>query len=163
MAEHKSKLYKKIESLTWNVYKENFGSNITIFNIFNNSNLIEKIEKLILNYKKELKQVITSNEKNINNWIKKYKNDNFKNELERFIKYEYWGRCEYEVIITDFPTSIEREEFERITKEYTKDYKYRMCINLSNGIKVDIYQQVMLNFNVFVNYVWNSVVPEVKI
>ena len=51
--------------------------------------------------------------------------------------FDYYAfKCEYEVVITSFPYHI-------------KDN------NLTVGRKIDIYQQVMLNFKPFINYLWS--------
>lgn len=57
--------------------------------------------------------------------------EEFAKELRNELLYTYWCKSEYEVIIS--PWSIHQNECD---------------------IKVDIYSQVMLNWEIFVNYVW---------
>lgn len=58
----------------------------------------------------------------------------FLDELRRMLMYRFWAKCEWEVIISDWPPS-NREELK---------------------IKVDVYQQVMNNWHVFSEYVWEN-------
>lgn len=75
---------------------------------------------------------------------KRYKNkeqqtiENFKSELKNQLMYRFWSRCEWEVIITAWPP----------------DDKV--------SIKVDVYEQIMNNFDVFCDYVWKNTVGRVK-
>ena len=115
--------------LTWNAYIEDRNSNtIKVFNIFNSFRFISDIIKA-------------------NN---RYKNDfEFLQEVRSSLMYAFWSKSEYEVIITSWPPYIEKEEFERLTKE---DIKYRTWLNLSMGEKIDIYNQVMINWEAFKLY-----------
>jgi hypothetical protein len=115
--------------LTWNAYIEDRNSNtIKVFNIFNSFRFISDVIKA-------------------NN---KYKNDfEFLQEVRSSLMYAFWSKSEYEVIITSWPPYIEKEEFERLTKE---DIKYRTWVNLSMGEKIDIYNQVMINWEAFKLY-----------
>lgn len=75
---------------------------------------------------------------------KRYKNkeqqtfENFKSELKNQLMYRFWSRCEWEVIITAWPP----------------DDKV--------SIKVDVYGQIMNNFDVFCDYVWKNTIGRVK-
>ena len=57
----------------------------------------------------------------------------FKDRLKQVLMYYFWAKCEYEVVISSFPPD-----------ENSKDEK------------VDIYSQVMLNFDIFYNYLYNN-------
>ena len=59
--------------------------------------------------------------------------DVFAAEVERWLKYYYWAKCEWEIILSSWPND------ERTKKE-----------------KIDVYDQVMLNFDVFIDYLWNN-------
>ena len=66
--------------------------------------------------------------------LKKFKNkEDFAKQLRSDLFYYFGSKCEYEVIIAPWVGG-------RDTKE----------------IKIDIYNQVMLNWDVFLDYVWNS-------
>lgn len=118
--------------LEWNVFLHDFNSNkIIIFNVFNHDRFLNDLYKL----KKETD-------------FKK-----FSEEVRKNVMYYYWSKCEYETIITSFPSYISKEELNRIKNE---DVKYRTCVNLECEIKVDVYDQVMLNWDKFINYLWNN-------
>lgn len=57
----------------------------------------------------------------------------FSEKVKGSLRYYFWSRCEYEIVLTGWPCP-----------EYTKDRK------------IDIYQQVMLNYTPFINFIWNS-------
>lgn len=57
--------------------------------------------------------------------------EGFAEEIRRSLMYYYWSRAEYEVLICDL-----------------------MKRDFSTEKKVDIYQQVMLNWEAFVGYCW---------
>ena len=58
--------------------------------------------------------------------------DDFKEKLRRSFQYWFWCRCEFEVLVCGWSPSH---------KDVEK--------------KIDIYEQVMLNWDVFVDYVFN--------
>ena len=67
---------------------------------------------------------------------KKYKNnfELFSERVNIYLRYYFWSKCECEIILSNWPPS---DSFE---KE-----------------KIDIYDQVMLNWNVFIKYVWDNI------
>lgn len=121
--------YQPNNELTWNTYIEDWNANaIKVFNIFTSFCFING--------------VIEANNK--------YKNDfEFLKKVRSSLMYAFWSKAEYEVIITSWPPHIEKEEFERLTKE---DIKYRTWVNLSIGEKIDVYNQVMINWEAFKLY-----------
>lgn len=56
----------------------------------------------------------------------------FADRLKKNLMYYFWSKCEHEIIVSSWP--------------YTD----------KSAIKVDVYQQVMLNFDIFVDYVWKQ-------
>lgn len=64
--------------------------------------------------------------------IKKHKNEYFTLEtlIRRELQYYFWSKCEMEVIISDWPTSGKIDR------------------------KVDIYEQVYMNWDIFYAYFW---------
>lgn len=127
--------------MKWNVFMENFNlGKIEIFNIFNSARFYEGVKKLV---KKNLQK------------------DEFSKELKSELMYSFWGKCEYEIIIADYPTFITVKELERLNEERKNDdeknkKRYRYGVNLDVEKKVDIYEQVMLNWSVFLEYVWEN-------
>ena len=67
--------------------------------------------------------------------LKKNKDDKeaFASDLKRSLMYYYWSKCEYEIILTSWP---EMKGF--------------------HDEKVDVYDQIMLNWDVFLDYVWTN-------
>lgn len=51
--------------------------------------------------------------------------------LERKLMYYFWAKCEYEVVLTPW-------------------------VDNADGVKIDVYEQVMMNFNRFVDYLWQQ-------
>ena len=56
--------------------------------------------------------------------------EKLKTEIKSWAMYCFWSKCEYEIILTSFPEK--------------KDFKEK---------KVDVYQQLMLNWDSFVEYI----------
>lgn len=66
--------------------------------------------------------------------IKKYKTiEDFSKELKRICMYYFWSKCEYEIIITCWP------KWDKFKEE-----------------KIDVYSQLNLNWDKFVNYIWDN-------
>lgn len=66
--------------------------------------------------------------------LKKYKSiEDFAAQVKSWAMYCFWSKCEYEVIISHWPPS-----------DRYKD------------AKIDVFDQLMLNFPLFVEYIWNS-------
>lgn len=118
--------------MIWNVYRHDFNRRtIEIFNVFDHGSFREDVEKLLKN--------------------KKLTKEEFEEKLKRLTKYCYWSKCEHEVVITSWCPYISKEELDRLNKE---DIKYRTSVNLTVGKKIDIYDQLNLNWNSFVEYVY---------
>lgn len=66
---------------------------------------------------------------------KKYEDDKdkFLEEIKSSLMYCFWSKCEYEVILTGWP---KRTDF--------------------NEEKIDAYDQVMLNWPIFSEYIWEN-------
>lgn len=86
----------------------------------------------------------------------------FAEEVERVLMYHYWSRSEWEIILTDWPTHIKPDELDRLNKElnsYKKQYGYApycLTVNLTTEEKIDVYDQVKLNWTIFIDYLWNN-------
>ena len=67
--------------------------------------------------------------------VKKNKNDKeaFEKQLLKDLMYYYWSKCEWEIVIEHFPPSSRTE-----------------------ARKVDVFNQISLNWNIFINYVWDN-------
>lgn len=127
-------------NLTYYVYVENINKRkIEKYNVLNDG-IIEEILKRTKGFDKKA----------------------FAEEVEHIIMYHYWSRSEWEVILTDWPTHISPEELARLNNEvdkYEKEYgrePYSICVNLKTEEKIDVYDQVMTNWNIFIDYVWEN-------
>ena len=88
--------------------------------------------------------------------------EDFAEQLRRTLQYYFWSKSEYEVVVTSWPPYIDCEELAKLNAEYEEHnqkwgrYPYKLNVRLDVREKIDIYDQVMLNFAVFVEYVWNQ-------
>lgn len=120
-----------MEKLEWNVYKKDFNKpEIEVFNIFNHSRFYEDLCKC--------------NKENY---------EEFKKEVKSRLMYYFWSRSEYEVVITSFPPYIDKKEIENLTKT---NNKIHVAVNLDTGKKISIFDQIMINQDKFVDYLWNN-------
>ena len=127
--------------LEYYVYHNDFNKKtIEKFNVFNHGRFLEDV-------KKDLKKCKTKEE--------------FAEELRRHLMYYYWSKCEWEVVVTSWVPHITVSELDRLNKEREKTIEkygrepYRLYVNPDVGEKIDVYEQVMLNFEVFADYVWS--------
>ena len=98
--------------LEWNVFVSDFNhKEIKTFNVFDHWRFLEDCTK---NAQKNSKDFAA-----------------FADRLYRDLGYYFGSKCEWEVIITDWPTSGKCET------------------------KIDVHDQVMLNWEQFCNYVWS--------
>lgn len=137
---------KEKENLVWNVYVSNWnGKSIELHNIFEHKSFWDSLCKL----KKK--------------WLKKdnFQFDEFMREVKNNLFYYYWGKCEWEVVITDWPPRIDGEELDRLNTEREKGKgKGYTCfyepVNPGVAKKVDVYEQVINNWHAFAEYLRNN-------
>lgn len=99
--------------MKWNVYFHNFNKNeIEVYNIFDHSCFTYEIKQAVKKYKDK---------------------DSFIDKLKSELRYYFWSKCEWEVIISPW---IGRKE--------------------SCNEKIDVFDQVMMNWNIFADYVWEN-------
>lgn len=88
--------------------------------------------------------------------------EDFTERLRRTLQYYFWSKSEHEVIVTSCPPYIDGEELARLNTEYEEHntkrgrYPYKLDVRLDVGEKIDIYDQVRLNWDMFVDYVWRQ-------
>ena len=128
----------KAEKLTWNVFINSFnGNKIEEYNVFHHGRFCEDVDKAVKKYKKDLKDE-TLTEKS-----KKALLEAFKDSVKRDLMYYFWSKYEWEIGIT--------EPFDdHIIKQ---DCKYPWE-------KVDVYNQVMMNFDIFFDYIYRNLVEK---
>lgn len=99
--------------LVWYVFREDVNrKKIYEFNVFNHSHFIDDCKEV----------------------FKKFKGDRetIEKEIQRWLRYYYWCKCEHEIVITGFPPT------DKIRR------------------KVDIYTQILMNWDRFFEYLWNN-------
>lgn len=110
------------------------------FNIFNHYRFCEDV-------KKALKKIEDKTE--------------FAKVIKRDLMYYFWSKCEYEIVLTSWVPHIDKEELDRLNEEFKEDTKkyghepQSLMVEPNVFKKVDIYEQIALNFDVFVDYVWS--------
>ena len=129
----------KAEKLTWNVYYLNFNERkIELFNIFRHYSFCECVDKAVKKYKKEIKKEGLT-KKQLEELLK-----DFKEHIRREMQYYFWSKYEWEIGITEpFSNSL--------VDDYTKGRKYPWE-------KIDVYDQVMMNWDVFFDYLYKNLV-----
>ena len=128
--------------MTWYVYRENMNNkSIEKFNIFYHGGFRKDVEDAAkIAQTKEI----------------------FAELVQRSLRYYFWCKSEYEVVVTSWPPYIDKAELDRVNTEYDEYYKrwghYPYCahINPMIGEKVDFYDQVMMNWDAFIEYLWSN-------
>lgn len=125
---------KKNNDLIWNVwFCDLSGKNIEQRNVFNLSCTFNNdFEKLVKRVKKE-------------NLSKK----DFEDAFRRICLYSYWAKREYEVCIADLPWFSHYDDAEKIKEGYARWVKV--------AEKVDVYTQLLMNWDRFVDYTWAQI------
>lgn len=134
--------------MTWNVYNYNFNTHkIEIFNIFRHGSFTQYVYKAARNCKDKT---------------------DFTKAIRGELLYYFWSKSEYELIIklTDdnrvflYPwcgnSNPDNEKIE-VTSDYWLNFA-KSHINrqiYTNEAKIDIYDQVVFQFDEFIEYVWN--------
>lgn len=127
-----------MKKLVWNVYYHDVnGEKIKVVNVFKHSSFNKDVEKLL---KEKSTHGLTYNE--------------FSKELKHIVQYYFWRKAEYEVVVTSWVPHIDNKELDRLISERANHSCYSYYVNLDVENKIDIYEQLMLNWEQFVNYVW---------
>ena len=104
--------------LVWNVYVEHFNrQKIVPYNIFDHTDFLADIQK-------EIKRIPETQDDE--EYI-----ESVSSVLRSVMMYYFWSKCEWEIVLTSWPTNIRGFHDE----------------------KVDVYDQVRLNWDSFVDYV----------
>lgn len=121
-------------NLVWYVYRHNINKNqIYKYNIFDHGRFREEVYELLNKHEMTY--------------------EDFSEKLRCTLIYYFWSKAEHEIVITSFPPYIDKREFDRLSSE---EFKVLPNVRLRCGEKIDIYEQVRMNWDVFVGYVWNS-------
>ena len=126
--------------MVWNVYREDFNRrSIVKYNIFDHGGFAQDVDKL-------LKEDITK--------------DEFAERLKRSLRYWFWCKSEHEVVLCSWPVYIDKAELDRLNTECEEcnnkwgHYPYKINVTPDVGEKVSIYDQVMMNWGQFIDYVY---------
>lgn len=128
-------------TLKWNAYiLDRNKQKIKSYNIFDHSRFMHDVESLIEEF--GLAYNLGTSKKQ------------FAEKIKRILLYYYGYKVEWEIGITEpFPT-ISNAELDRLNSE-TSFYRYHPRLEVDE--KVDVYQQVMLNWEHFIDYLWERV------
>lgn len=129
-------------NLEWNVYVYDTNSKkIKTYNIFNHGGFLKYVEKDLKKYDKK---------------------EDFAERLKGHLLYYFGHKCEWETVVTSWVPHITISELERLSEERAKHLReynrdpYVLYVNPKVGEKIDVRNQVMLNQNQFVDYVWSQ-------
>lgn len=128
------------KNLTWNVFIEDLNKkSIITYNVLNKGIVNEIVDRT---------EGFASRE-------------DFAEEVKHILMYYYWSRAEWEVVITDWPPHIKPEELNRLNNELvehkSKGYNaYSFTFNPAIGRKIDVWDQVNMNWDIFIDYVCNN-------
>ena len=140
------------EKLIWNVYIENNGK-IELYNILKHGSVKEFLTKTRKEYKKGVKSYSTTYSYTFKDYDgsiifipetlagksfdEVFKSGVFERRFRHLLQYSFWAKCEWEIILTDWPTKIEDGELE-VAK------------------KIDVYSQIISNWKPFIDYIWDN-------
>lgn len=152
----------KKDKLVFNVYEHDTNSGeFKIVNILRSGGYMdEQLNKVVKQFKKDKKEFFAQNadaDKKYKKWVQNYKETFFKDRVMKDVMYMYWSRCEFEIVLATWPTFITCEEVDRLKQETVK---YRTTVNLEHSKKIDIYDQVKLNEDLFINYLWDNLIKD---
>ena len=134
------------KELMWNVFLINSNSNeLEQFNVFNNTRFYTSL--------KDIKKYIRKNKIDLTNiaakeysWI----NDSIRIAAQS----AFWAKFEYECLVSPVFSAISIKELERLKQiDISKIPNSKICVNLINDFKIDIYNQLQLNWDCFVKYI----------
>ena len=132
---------KAKQKMIWNVYvKKSSSSKVEIYDIFQFHAFRDDVDKLI---KERLPRA------------------EFEERLNRMVSYYFWGKVEWEITAAPYPTYVAYKEFDRVNDEVkafvlqNDRFPPRRQLNVEGAIRVDVYSQIALNWDSFVDYVWN--------
>ena len=138
----KEKNYKpETKKLVWNVFEEDWnGKRIRVYNVFDHGRFFNDLIKIKRKYKEF---------------------DEFAEEVRRSLQYYFWSKSEWEIILTDWPPHVDGEEIDRLVKEREERINrwgnfHLTDVRLYVAEKVDVFDQVMLNWDNFIKYIWEN-------
>ena len=157
-------------TLEYFVYDENInGRKIEKYNVFNHAYFVKNLTEMFKDIEKEKKKYFKEHGWDFDipslkdyNKFEKYMLDFDDKQLRNICQYCFWAKCEYEIVLTTWTPSIEREELLRLINEDKEHIEkwgspaYRYTSNLSACEKIDIFDQLQLNWQIFKRYVFEN-------
>ena len=157
-------------ALEYFVYNENIdGRKIEKYNIFTHAHFVKYLCNMFKDIDKEKKKYFKEHgwDFDVPSWkdynkFEIYMLDFEDKQLRNTCQYCFWAKCEYEIVLTTWTPSIEREELLRLINEDREHVEkwgspaYRYTSNLSACEKIDIYDQLQLNWQIFKKYVFEN-------
>lgn len=117
--------------LVWNVITTN-----GVFNVFGHYRFCQDLIEAKKKYGK--------------NYIK------FANQIRSDLSYYYGSKCEWEIEVSDLFHGIERDTLKELQKEFD-DHPTQVRVSVPiEADKIDVYTQVMLNWDRFIHYLWDN-------
>ena len=136
--------------ISWKVFNEDTNKRKIIeYDIFTHYNFLKGLSKVFKDIDKMGKEDKPQKE------IDK----EFNERVRRECLYYFWGKCEWEIILTDWPPHITIKEIERLNKEVEDHIKNwgaparSVTPDLEVSRKIDVYDQLQLNWEIFLQYV----------
>ena len=154
-------------SLEWYVYNQDINKHkIKPYNVFKHGGFIEGLNQMFKDIKKEQSNYLKKNNleepltlREVNKYNKHMQE--FENEcLRKECGYYFWSKCEYEVVVTSWPPYMDVENIDKLKKEVEEHDSQWSCkqlrinVPLTVGEKIDIYDQLRLNWDAFKRYVF---------
>ena len=139
--------YEEHMNLRWDVYREELNKNeFRKVNIFNHGRFFEAVQKLLKLCKSK---------------------EEFANRVRSELLYYFWSKSEYEVVITKKNGRIimspwisnnvpELDVTDDDNFDWLGFYDSLDKVKYNDKLKIDIYDQVMYQYEAFIDYVWNS-------
>lgn len=149
--------------LVWNVYREDFNAReIEVYNVFEHWGFLQDLAKSLRKIdkkEKELKDLPAFAGTKIVGKFRTQLEEMTNEEIRGWCAYYFWSKCEHEVVVTRWPPYVSYEEYMDMTKEIAdhnaKYGKNPLTINAwpVSSRKIDIYDQLRLNWEKFVVYI----------
>lgn len=119
--------------LQWNVYRVGCHKNeVDYFNIFRHGDFYCEVKEAL---------------------AKADNKEDFSAKVRSSLFYYFCSKYEWEIGITEPFPHITKEEVDRLA---ALDFKRRESVNLETHKKIDVYQQIMINFDHFIDYIWQN-------
>ncbi len=87
--------------------------------------------------------------------------DEFKDFVKNESMYQWWSRCEYEIILSPWPyVSSPSEKYDKKGEDDIEAWKEHWKKHLKECKKIDVYYQVRINLDIITTLVMDSVINE---